>query len=185
MRSGRRTPRRSGLVAAAIAGGLCLVSTAAVAELLRCQGPNGRTVYTDDPAVCPGATPFEPTGVITTPAAPSRQTPRAARAARRAGAAGVEEAEARRWREKKRSQEIELESIAERRSYLRHFVKICNRQGSVTTRDDAGIKQHVPCRTIRKEFGELDQREASIQTYLRQGLAEECRRAGCLPGWIR
>ena len=30
-----------------------------------------------------------------------------------------------------------------------------------------------------------ERRLAELDAYLEQGLAEECRRAGCLPGWIR
>ena len=55
----------------------------------------------------------------------------------------------------------------------------------MTTRDKAGIKRAVPCSEIRGEFDVLDQREARVRNYLENELPEECRRAGCLPGWLR
>jgi hypothetical protein len=55
----------------------------------------------------------------------------------------------------------------------------------MVTYDDAGIKQAVRCSDVKKELKALEQQEASARHYLQHELAEECRRAGCLPGWIR
>ena len=51
--------------------------------------------------------------------------------------------------------------------------------------DDAGIRQNVPCDDLRRELAELERERAELRAYLEGGLAEECRRAGCLPGWLR
>ena len=61
----------------------------------------------------------------------------------------------------------------------------CNRGAYITTRDDAGIQQVVNCSELRREFHDLEAKEAAGRDYLANGLAEECRRAGCRPGWLR
>jgi len=161
----------------------------AAAELLRCQGPDGGTIFTDDPARCPGAEAYEPRATLqSAPGAPPGDGPQetpAAAARRRDLAADAQEAEARRWARKKREAEEEIRQLAERREDLRRYVAHCNRGGDVLTRDAAGIKRTVSCDALRESFAELDVREAELRAYLDEGLADECRRAGCLPGWIR
>jgi hypothetical protein len=163
----------------------------AAAELLRCKAADGRMIYTDNPTLCPGAKPFEPKGEVQT--APSatptpRQTAPASRLQRaraRKRSDEAQEGEALRWKQRKVAKEQELETIQARREQIREYVTWCNRGNSVTTRDKSGIKRTVPCSEIRKEFGVLDEREASVRHYLESELPEECRRAGCLPGWLR
>jgi len=180
---------------AAAGGALTIVWGAAMAqaELLRCQGPDGRTIYTDDKSRCPGADPFEPSGEVqraeeVEPAGAASRAPlddRVERARARQRANEAEEGEARRWREKRQEAEQQLEQLTQRRLELGEFVTWCNRGGSVVTRDVAGIKREVPCEQVRQEYEGLDDREAKVRSYLQSGLAEECRKAGCLPGWIR
>ena len=160
---------------------LALPATAAHAELFRCTGPDGKTIYTDQKQMCPGAEPSEPTGVVHraetpegAPAAPSRET----------GALEVH-SEAAQWKQKRLDAESAIEKIQARRAWMKPYVGHCNRGGWVTTRDDAGIPQQVNCSVLRREFAALDQQEAEARAYLTEGLAEECRRAGCLPGWLR
>jgi hypothetical protein len=180
----------SGLLLLAIAW----VAASAQADLLRCKGPDGRTIYTDKKALCPGAEPFEPSAELQQApgaespdgaAAPAPFDERRDRAAARKRAAEAEEGEARRWRLKKEKGEDALEALTRRRAELDDFVTWCNRGGSVVTRDDAGIKRSVSCATIRKQYAEIDGEEAKLRGYLTRGLSEECRKAGCLPGWIR
>jgi hypothetical protein len=163
------------------------------AELFRCELPDGQTIYTDSKAKCPGADPFEPKGEVQkaaerdAPGAASRAPleDRRERAQARERAAEAEAGEARRWRQKREESEQALEQIRQRRTDLDDFVTWCNRGGSVVTRDDAGIKRSVPCKQIRSEYEDLDGEETKVRAYLDSGLAEECRKAGCLPGWIR
>ena len=178
------------LIALAIVWG----AASAQADLLRCNGADGRTIYTDSKVRCPGADAFEPSGQLLrapgpeTPAGAASRAPsedRRDRARARKRAAEVEEGEARRWRRKKQAGEETLERLAQRHAELDDFVTWCNRGGSVITRDDAGIKRKVSCKSIRTEYAAIDEREAEVRTYLESGLAEECRKAGCLPGWIR
>ena len=65
---------------------IALTGSAAHAELFRCTGPDGKTIFTDQKHTCPGAEPTEPTGVVhraetpeAAPAAPSPSAPRDAR----------------------------------------------------------------------------------------------------------
>ena len=159
------------------------------ADLLRCKGPDGRTIYTDDAAVCPGAEPFEPAGSLqnvepVAPAAKGRQQ-RLDAVERQRLKDQAEAGEIERWQLKKRAKEEELQSIAQRREELLDLVTWCNRGGRVVTYDDAGIKRAVRCSDVKKELKALEQQEAKVRHYLQNELAEECRRAGCLPGWIR
>ena len=183
--------RCSALLCCALGAALLVVSVArdARGDLLRCPGPDGNIIFTDDPSVCPGAEPFEPSGTVhsvkpVAPAAIGRQQRLEAMERRRL----MDEAEAgeiERWQLKKRTKEEELRDIASRREQLLGLVTWCNRGGRVVTYDDAGIKRAVRCSEVKKELKALEQQEASVRHYLKHELAEECRRAGCLPGWIR
>lgn len=188
-----RSGGRGLLLASAV---VALFAPDARAELLRCKGPDGKTIYTDKPALCPGAAPFEPSGSVqkapgsSAPAAPSvpgvpsvpgQQTRQERQGLRQA----ADKARAAQWAAKKRAAEEELEQVIARRDHLTGFIAHCNRGGYVTTRDEAGIKDVVSCNALKRDFAALEQREAQLKSYLRDGLKEECRRAGCLPGWIR
>jgi len=165
-----------------------VIGLAAAAELRRCVGADGRIVFTDSESRCPGTEP------ITAPDSVQRVDP-AARKPRPASRSRVrrdpkldqqaEAAEAERWRQKKALKEDELRHLISRRESLREYVGHCNRGGYVIARDASGIKHKVNCSALRAEFSSLDDREASIRAYLESGLADECRQAGCLPGWIR
>ena len=96
-----------------------------------------------------------------------------------------ERAQKAQWQQKKRSKEEELRLLRERNDRLARYVKACNRGGEIITRDETGIKRTVPCDEIRSEYDESLKRQESIREYLESGLRRECRRAGCLPGWIR
>ena len=166
----------------------------ASAELFKCRGPDGRMIFTDQKEQCPGADPFTPEAVIhkaEPPAAAAtgagvdaRPDPASARRKARL-VREAEESQAAHWRQKKTAAETELVEIAERRDWLQQYVAHCNRGGTITTRDDAGIKQVVKCSVIKDEFYSLDARASEVQAYLDEGLRDECRKAGCLPGWIR
>ena len=41
-----------------------VLAGAAHAELFRCTGPDGKTIFTDKKQTCPGAEPSEPAGVV-------------------------------------------------------------------------------------------------------------------------
>ena len=50
---------------------------------------------------------------------------------------------------------------------------------------ETGIRRSYDCRDVDNEHEQVKARLAGLRLYLDDGLEEECRRAGCLPGWIR
>lgn len=176
--------RSGGLAAAALLLALGLPGSAA-AELYRCEGPDGQVQFSDNPGACPRAAAHEPGDRIQrVPSAPPPAAPR--------GDAGQrvlhEQAEAdreRSWREKKRRAQHELAELERRRERVRELVVWCNRGGELYRRDDAGLKRKVSCGSVHEDLASLEEGIAHLSAYLEEGLEEECRRAGCLPGWIR
>ena len=161
----------------------------APAELYRCIGPAGRLVFTDDASTCPGASTHEPSGALQThrSEAPPSPTTAPARIRRRPNVhlEDGQTAMKNHWQTKKREKQNELRVLQERSDYLSRFVSGCNRGADVIARDDNGIKRTVPCDEIRAEYEQSLERQESIREYLDNGLQRECRKAGCLPGWIR
>ncbi len=170
-----------------LALGLGLAPGPLRAELFRCVQPDGRTIYTDNAASCPNAAKHEPKGRIQNiptglvgaprppPAAAQRET--IERAARESDAAF--------WRQKKAHKQAELANLEQRHERLRRYVTWCNRGGELFRRDEAGLRSKVDCRSVDREFEEMSRELEALRAYLASGLEEECRRSGCLPGWIR
>lgn len=179
----RGGPRGAAWAGVAIAVALGAAAPAA-AELFRCRGADGKVLYTDQKSLCPGEDPFEPDAVVL-PVEPVPTPERSPDRALPAAQPDPEQAMAEHWRQKKRDAEAAIARVQERRAEMRPYVMHCNRGGYVKTRDDAGIPQVVNCSKLRGEFAALDEKEAAARAYLEKGLREECRKAGCLPGWIR
>jgi hypothetical protein len=177
------------------AASLALIALAAergTAELFRCTGPDGKTVFTDDKSVCPQSEQYRPKGEVqrggARPASASEDgetSPRQTRALRRDQALSAEAGEAARWQQLKAGKENELQEVTAQRNRLAQYVAFCNRGGSVIRHDDAGIAQGVKCDELSTRLAELDGEQSRLREYLASGLEEECRRAGCEPGWIR
>ena len=70
-------------IAGVVISAVALWAPDAGAGLFRCTRPDGRVVYTDNQAACPGAAPHEPTGTVqhieSAPAALRSARPRAIR----------------------------------------------------------------------------------------------------------
>lgn len=159
-----------------------LSSQAARASIYACKGPDGKTLYTSNASLCPGASVHVPTGhVVHThdtaePAAPS---------GRDAVSAPGQDVLAAPWRAKKHQAEARLQKVS---ALLAKFDKAegwCNRGNSLYVEDDNGIRHDYSCKKVRSRHAALSQEQAHLKQYLAQGLADECRKAGCLPGWIR
>ena len=162
-----------------------LASAPAQAELYRCVGADGKVSFTDNPGACGDARVHEPADVIqNVPAVPPPAAPRRPAASRRLQQQAEADAE-RSWRMKKRQSERELEVLERRREQVRDYVAWCNRGGDLYRKDEAGLKRRVSCDRVDRELEDLEARVASLRAYLDEGLQEECRRAGCLPGWVR
>ena len=160
----------------------------ASADLYRCTGPDGRTIYTDNRATCPGAEKHEPQGKVQTiPTEESSEPAARAPSTRSSWAHQLESERAQKehWQQKKRMKEEELRQLQERHAQLTKYVTACNRGMEIISRDETGIKYRVPCDEIRNEYQEAEALQEPIREYLETGMERECRQAGCLPGWIR
>ena len=174
-------------------GCAALPEVAAAADLLRCTGPDGRTIFTDDKSVCPEAKPYEPSGSVQSvskPQAPRGETSPSSKAPDAPAAPGpsakdAQAAEAEHWRERKRLKQDELRQLMAEQTHLKSYVTFCNDGHTVFTRDAAGVKEKIPCSQLHARLDEIDAQTASLRNYIENELPEECRRAGCLPGWIR
>ncbi len=65
------------------------------------------------------------------------------------------------------------------------MVAWCNRGGELYVTQETGIRKGVKCGDAKRQFAASTTRTRELERYLREGLEEECRRAGCLPGWLR
>ena len=171
---------------------LAVTSEDASAELFRCQQPDGRVVFTDREDACPGADPYTPVGAVQTfRSSPTVVAPAAASAAPSNGAgasplvaldAGAQPGL---WREKKVNAAEELEALEQKWGYLNEYITHCNRHRQILKTDASGLRYEVSCDNIREVYAQVKTRLAEVRSYLAGKLEEECRRAGCLPGWIR
>jgi hypothetical protein len=171
------------LMSAAVLWVVTPVAPDARAGLFRCQRPDGSVVYTDSQATCPGARPHEPQATVQSVDI-AESSRRLAPAPRTFAPAAGELAEAQ-WRNKKQQAEQELEQLTLRASEIEPFITTCNRGGYLWMKQDNGLKKRIPCSGLREHFAELESRRTSLHEYLEHGISDECRRAGCLPGWLR
>jgi hypothetical protein len=171
---------RSLLLSAVLALGM---GEPARAEIYKCVGADGKTLYTSDRSLCPGAELHVPAGRVERVPA---QTPVGQPPARRPSQSieRFEENEAV-WRGKKLRAEAELRDLEGRLEYVRQAVSWCNRGHTLFTEDETGIRRSYDCNQVQNEYEEVKARMAGLRLFLDEGLEEECRRAGCLPGWIR
>jgi hypothetical protein len=168
------------------------------AEMYRCAGPDGRPIYTSDASVCPGARRHEPSrDVQRVPgASPSwsgdpglaREAPGPDGRERTPPAAAQDEpedAQAAMWRRRRTESEEELRGLVRGQEELREIVTWCNRGGELIVEDEVGVRDRYDCDDARDAHERAGARIAELRRYLAGGLEDECRRAGCLPGWIR
>jgi uncharacterized protein DUF4124 len=175
--------RRSAFV---LAVGLGLVAGAARAELYKCKGPDGKTLFTSDRSQCPGAEVHEPSGQLqrtrpssaTPPASPRTPT-------RPASGASDDEGEAQVWRAKRVNAKTALKQTEAELEMLHEVAGWCNRGHEVWAEDRDGLRHGVDCEDVDQKERELRREQKRLEAYLAEGLEEECRRAGCLPGWMR
>ncbi len=185
----RRTALFFSLPGVSLCAGL-LLAAPATAEIYKCVGPDGKTTFTSSPGACAGAVPHQPRGTVqTVPSSPSsagRPPARTQRAAKPAPTTAAQDsAQEARWRAKRTEAEKEKAKIDANLDSYRRVVTGCNRGARYTIKDDTGIKREFSCEEARGTYEQMQQRRAELDTYLSGGLADECRRAGCLPGWIR
>ena len=163
------------------------VALDARAGLFRCQRPDGSVVYTNSQATCPGAKPHEPRGVVHSieKTESTRRSLPASALKPRTFAPDADDMMEAQWRNKKQQAEQELEQLTVQTSELEPYLRICNRGGYLYMTQDNGLKKRVSCNSLRANLAKLESRRTSLHEYLERGLQDECRRAGCLPGWLR
>ncbi len=159
-------------------------SEAGQAEIYKCTGVDGKTLFTSDHSQCPGAERHQSSGRVEKVPVQSRSSVRRAPARLRRGVGSVAGNEAL-WRGKKLRAEAELQGIEGRLEYMRQAVGWCNRGHSLYAEDEMGIRRSYDCQDVQNEFEQLKARMSGLRLYLDEGLEDECRRSGCLPGWIR
>jgi hypothetical protein len=175
----RRLAFGIGLALAAFAAG----PEHASAEIYRCKLSDGSVTFTGDPSSCAGgALPHEPSGnVQTLPIDPIVVPPPAPPAA----VAPARDGQAVMWQRKRAEAEQELGALEEGIDGFRQLVSWCNRGGDLSVENEYGLRQEYSCDDARVTYEKMSTRIESLRTYLDGGLDEECRRSGCLPGWIR
>ncbi|MCG8589013.1 MAG: DUF4124 domain-containing protein [Proteobacteria bacterium] len=176
---------RASHLGALLAGMLvCATSGSSQAEIYRCKTADGSIVYTSDRSGCPsGSSRVEPRRAIQRfdgPPAASGSSKRPAKASSTDDPAFEE-----RWRGKYTATVDQLRNLE--RAIQNHRETL----GNANCREVAvvrGVKRRrdLPdvCR-LRSEILRLESRRDYLRNYLENELPEECRRAGCLPGWVR
>ncbi len=182
--------RRARWVGLALLGAaVVLAPTAAGAEgIFRCTGADGKTVYTSNPGACPNAKPHvlksRVQNVVEGQRSPRRSPgSRASRPAARAPAGG--DGLERMWRNKRSEKQQELGQIDRRLKRAMTMAKGCNRGAEWYSKDEAGMRKHISCDKVKSNLRKIEQERADVQEYLRSGIEDDCRKAGCLPGWVR
>lgn len=165
-------------------------AAAANAEIFHCRGADGSVTYTSDPSSCSGTVRHhEPRGEIQVlgnpPRAPGGPPMQPGPAAARPSPVSPEDGQAAMWGRKKREAEEELTRLEGSIDEFQELVSWCNRGGELIVEDSLGLRRDYSCDDARAAFEQMGPRIESLRDYLDTGLAEECRRAGCLPGWIR
>lgn len=164
------------------------LASEAAAGLFRCVRPDGSVLYTDSEASCPGAKPHEPAAAIQS--YPSHDSPRVNTPAsvrkrnerrRRASEASMR-AE---WVAKQREAQRDLEAAEAKRKDLLPYVTVCNRGGTLYVQRSNGMRTDFSCDDLKRQVAELEGEKQKLHAYLNGGLQAECRKAGCLPGWLR
>lgn len=157
-------------------------------EMYRCTGPDGRDFFTSNAAACPGAQRHQPSREVQRLPSGSRgnESPQAPGApAPAVREAPSEDAQAAMWKRKRVDAEAERRQLSRQIGELEEVVTWCNRGGDLVLEDELGVRQKYDCSDANASHRKATTRLAELERYLTGGLADECRRAGCLPGWIR
>lgn len=161
------------------------VASHASAELYRCTDASGKVVYRDNPHGCRGELKRHETKRRIQHSGPATTAPVKRRAHSRAAFANPNGGAAALWKRKKVEAEEELRKLE---TDLPRWVRLqtnCNRGADTWYTDEAGIKHTIRCSDLAAHREKMEAERARLRAYIDGGLEDECRRAGCLPGWIR
>lgn len=173
---------------------LLAAAAPAAAEIYRCVGANGEVRYVSSAAQCPNALPVAPkesavqrVGKSSAPLATARPGATSSSARRAASAAAANDAAQEiAWRNKKAEAERKVQVLEAQEKRLDAAMHWCNKGHEVVRKDPrTGIREEVPCERIQDDHERAEAELETARAYLGSGLEEECRRSGCMPGWIR
>jgi hypothetical protein len=166
----------------------------AIAELVEYRTPDGRTGYTNDPArLPPGAriVSAREESAASPPATPAAAPPapgvRATPAASHAESANAEsDAEAEwQWRERKASAAGAVDQARRDLASAERLYSDCRGRENYWNARYAHSPVDSSCDDEGDRLEAARERLAEAEAYLADGLFEDCRRSGCLPGWVR
>jgi hypothetical protein len=169
-----------------------LVAPLALAgELLTYRSPDGSLGITDDPKLVPPGSeilrrdPETPrrgqAGSEAVPSAPS--PPRRNNSARRSGDADPDAAEETRWRQKLRQARQDEDRAAHALGLAERDYRSCRHRENLGSTYQTHVPGETACDEAPVAAAQHDYERA--KAYAEDGIEDECRRAGCLPGWLR
>jgi hypothetical protein len=164
---------------------LPLIAGAAGAEIYKCVGADGREHFTASEADCKGRPAERVQGEVQRTKTDANAPP--ARSSRPAVQPGQDETQALVWRQKKVKAEQKLARLRQDSGTLEQALAFCEQGGQLRLKDpETGLNEVVPCETVQREATRALQELDELELYLHEGgLEDDCRRSGCLPGWIR
>ncbi|HME69467.1 MAG TPA: hypothetical protein VKM54_06315 [Myxococcota bacterium] len=158
-------------------------------ELLTYRTPDGNLGITDEPKLVPPGSEIlrrdaeTPRRGAASPDAAPAPTAHRNLSAKGSGDADPDAAEAMRWRQKLRQARQDEERAA-------HALELAERDyRSCRHRENFGssYQTHIPGETACDEapVAAAQHEYERAKAYAEDGIEDECRRAGCLPGWLR
>jgi len=155
---------------------LLLLPLAASGEIYRCPGPDGKVVFQSAP--CGDQQPYKPKGnVLRAPAgAPAPASPSTSAPGPAAHAPSGDKAKDERfWRAKFEQARADATKSEQQAEQARQRFHQCRSYYSANNL----------CKSEKLKMIEAEERAAEARGYLESKIGEECRRAGCQPGWVR
>ncbi|HTF36294.1 MAG TPA: hypothetical protein VK714_21640 [Myxococcota bacterium] len=166
-----------------------MAQPALAGELLTYRTPDGGLGITDNPKLVPPGSeilrrdPETPQRGETSRDPVSPPTARRSIPARRSGEADPDRAEATRWRQRLRQARQEEERAAHALQQAERDYRSCRHRENF----GSSYQAHIPGETACDEAPVVaaQQEYERAKAYAEDGIEDECRRAGCLPGWLR
>lgn len=173
-----------GLLSVALVAPLALAG-----ELLTYRTPDGSLGITDDPKLVPPGSEIlrrdaesprrgQASSDTSSPSAPHRNV-----SAKRSGDADPDAAEETRWRQKLRQARQDEERAAHALELAERDYRSCRHRENLGSAYQTHVPGETACDEAPVAAAQHDYERA--KAYAEDGIEDECRRAGCLPGWLR
>jgi len=174
----------AGLLGAALAAQLAIAG-----EFLTYRTPDGSVGITDDPKLVPAGAEIlrrDPKTPQREPRSRDADVPPAAHRnlpAQRFSDTDPDAAEATHWRQKLHQARQDEERAAHALELAERDYRSCRRRENLGSSSQTHIPGETSCDEAPVEAAQREYERA--KTYAEDGIEDECRRAGCLPGWLR